>query len=182
MTHLITSKSYTLQPSPVPRGQLPFLGATVISHPQKAHSALPPWFTEERAGCSAALNFGMWLRGPGRLVTAHLQYLRFLVMRNTRSLVEPLQVKGRPHKPPNEHALVPCPVLQTWDCGLTGMKASPANSSCNFLLWKNNRGKKKRTPSSTRFSNCDFHTLARLLHGPALRNKQSGIFWHQHHF
>lgn len=162
-------------------GQLAFLGATVISHLQKAHSALLPWFTEERAGCLAVLNFGMWLRGPGRLVTPHLQYLRFLVMRTTRSLVEPLQVKGRPHKPCSEHTLVPCPVLQTWDMVRVAWRLLLTNCSCNFLLQKNNR-EKKTQPSSTRFSNCDFHTLARLLHSPALRNKQSDIFWHRHHF
>lgn len=105
-------------------GQWAFLGVTVTSPLLKEHSTLLPWCTEGQAGCLAVLNFGMWLRGPGRLLVPHLQYLRFLVLRTTRSPVEPLQAKGHLHKPGvNTHW------SHAWVCrcegGTSGMKASP---------------------------------------------------------
>lgn len=130
-------------------GQLAFLGATVISHLQEAHGTLLPWLTEEWAGWLAVLNFGMWLRGPGRWAMPNLQYLRFLVRRTTRSPVEPLQVKGHLQKPCSEHTSVPCPDGQTWDMAHVAWRLL-TNCSCNFLLQKNYREKKTKTTTTNK--------------------------------
>lgn len=128
-------------------GQLAFLGATVISHLQKTHSAFLPWLAEEQAGWLAVLNFGMWLRGPRRSVTPHLQfkivqYLRFLVMRTTRSLAEPFTGKGPPTQMMRWTHFGAMPRSAESDLVPVAWRLLLTNCSCNFPLQKNDREEK----------------------------------------
>lgn len=143
----------------------------------------------------------MWLRGPGRSATPHLQYLRLLVMRPTTSLCkEPSQVEGCLHKPCSEHTSGPCLFLQTWDMALVAGQLL-INHSWYFLVQKNNEGgvgkydddkknnNKQKTRNrqtnqqipSTRLSDCDFYTLAQLFHSTSLITKPSDMLWYWQH-
>lgn len=82
---------------PQPNGEPAFLESLSLP-PAQSTQHPSPVVTEGQAGCLAVLNFGMWLRGPRRLLLPHLQYFRFLVLRSTRSPIAPSQARGHLHK------------------------------------------------------------------------------------